>query len=140
MEGEGLVVRSDSMEALASETVLYSWGRTDLGCLFLADVAENQLCEPAPRRSKYSKKNFTCVCSVTYHSVGVTSTGEVYGCGVNEDGQVLHDRPEGIFMHPILVEPLLSQRVVQASCGENHTGCLTASGAVVTFGCNEVRP
>ena len=70
--------------------------------------------------------------------MAVTSTGEVFGSGVNDDGQVLHDRPDSQLSHPVLVESLLSQRVIQASCGENHTACLTASGAVIAWGCNEV--
>lgn len=92
----------------------------------------------APVQSWYGRKNVVNLCSTLYHTVAVTLTGEVYGAGVNEDGQVSPDRQEPQLWTPVLVEPLLSQRVTMVSCGDNHTACLTASGAVVSFGNNEV--
>jgi E3 ubiquitin-protein ligase HERC3 len=130
---------SDTIEAFVSDTSLYCWGRADLGCLFLdLGVGSGQQIIGAPLRSKYSKKNVTSICTTLYHTVASTGTGETYGAGVNEDGQVQHERSEEQLSLPVLVEPLLSQRIIQVSCGENHTACLTSSGVVITFGCNEV--
>ena len=130
----------DGPEMVLSDTELYSWGRADLGCLFI-DPPHGAPETPShfvPVRSKYSKKNFGCISTSLYHTVASSNTGEVYGSGINEDGQVLHDRKEEQFNSPILVEPLLSQRVIQVSCGDNHTACLIASGAIITYGNNEV--
>jgi len=130
----------DGNDMVMSDTELYSWGRADLGCLFI-DPPNGTMEQPnrvLPVRTKSSKKNFTCVSTSLYHTVASTSTGEVYGSGINEYGQVLHDRTEEQFNSPILVESLINQRVIQVSCGDNHTACLIASGALVTFGNNEV--
>ena len=150
---------------MPSDTVLYSWGMTALGASFQeiiptpylmrggeggsegggegGEISKSTSMVPtppllAPTMSKYGKNNVANLCSTLYHTVAVTTTGEVYGCGVNEDGQVSPDREEQQLRTPVLVECLLSQCIIQVSCGENHTVCLTASGAVVSFGNNEV--
>ncbi|CAN0061364.1 unnamed protein product, partial [Hapterophycus canaliculatus] len=69
--------------------------------------------------------------------MAVTASGDILGCGQNDEGQVRPDLPAAtapFLPRPSLVEPLLSHRV---SCGLYHTACVTASGVAITWGGNE---
>lgn len=46
--------------------------------------------------------------------MAVTASGDVIGCGQNDEGQVRSDLPsESVLPRPSLLEPLMSHRVTQ---------------------------
>ena len=76
--------RADSYGSAAPVPIVYSWGRSDFGNLFhkpgedhIDGVYQFQ-----------SSRTVMSLSSNVYHSAAVTSTGELYTCGENYDGQV----------------------------------------------------
>ncbi|EQC32667.1 hypothetical protein SDRG_09643 [Saprolegnia diclina VS20] len=67
------------------------------------------------------------------HAAAISQHGELYTWGSGEDGRLGHGdiRDRAI---PRKVMSLLSQRVVQASCGGAHTAVVTATHGLYTFG------
>ncbi|XP_024118863.1 probable E3 ubiquitin-protein ligase HERC4, partial [Oryzias melastigma] len=67
------------------------------------------------------------------HSFALTLSGAVFGWGRNKFGQLgLNDTNDRCF--PALLKSLRSQKVIDVSCGEDHTAALTKEGGVFTFG------
>ncbi|KDO30466.1 hypothetical protein SPRG_04368 [Saprolegnia parasitica CBS 223.65] len=67
------------------------------------------------------------------HAAAISQHGELYTWGSGEDGRLGHGdiRDRAI---PRKVMSLLSQRVVQASCGGAHTAVVTTTHGLYTFG------
>lgn len=120
---------------------LYSWGRSDFGNLFRRPEDESQ----DGVYEFHSTRTIMAISSNAYHSAAVTSTGELYTCGENDDGQVSPNKVikddgtiEQDFKRPRILEILGNQqRITSVSCGLTHTTCVTASGCAVSFGGNE---
>ena len=128
-----------------------SWGRSDLGALFTSSsfidpennvVMINNRDEMNPIEFQGRRKIIQFSSNI-YHSCAVTSTGEIYTCGSNEEGQanpVVDD--EGnipvCMLKPKIFDSLGRHRIYNVSCGLFHTVCVTASGIALSFGGNEV--
>lgn len=130
----------DGSHSVIAPTV-YSWGRSDFGNLFRRPADED-------RDGVYEfqcTRTIMTMASNAYHSAAVTSTGELYTCGENDDGQVSPYKVmkddgsvERDFKRPRILEILGNQqRITSVSCGLTHTVCVTASGCAVSFGGNE---
>lgn len=58
--------------------IVYSWGRSDLGCLFRSDLGPFEPSVPV----QFSRNHkIRVISSNVYHTAAVTTTGEVYLCG-----------------------------------------------------------
>lgn len=68
------------------------------------------------------------------HTAVITSTGAMYTWGDKENGVAGHGDNEGHQYTPKLLEKLVGKRVIQLSACGFHTGCLTDSGEVYTWG------
>ena len=68
------------------------------------------------------------------HTAVVTSTGALYTWGDKENGVAGHGDVEGHQYTPKLLERLAEKTVVQLSACGFHTGCLTDSGELYTWG------
>jgi E3 ubiquitin-protein ligase HERC4 len=85
-----------------------------------------------------SHRQILQVSTNTFHTAAVTSTGEVYTSGSNEEGQASDVLPyDQTIATPRLLESLLSHRITQVACGLYHTVCVTSAGLVISFGGNE---
>ena len=73
------------------------------------------------------------------HTAVITSTGALYTWGDKENGVAGHGDTEGHQYTPKLLEKMAGKRVVQLSACGFHTGCLTDSGEVYTWGEGKVR-
>ncbi|CAM9423866.1 unnamed protein product [Scytosiphon promiscuus] len=117
---------------------VYSFGRGDLGALLHGDDADHIAGEgPVALKDHWSVIQ---VSTSLFHTMAVTASGDILGCGQNDEGQVRPDLPAAttpFLPRPSLVEPLLSHRVTQVACGLYHTACVTASGVAITWGGNE---
>lgn len=113
---------------------VYSWGRSDLGCLFRGTLGTYDASTPVDMSVRIRQ-----ISSNTYHSAAVSTTGEVYLCGDNSSGQVSDEAgPQQVICKPRMLESLLTHRICQVSCGATHTACITATGLCLTFGSGEV--
>jgi alpha-tubulin suppressor-like RCC1 family protein len=135
----GKAERSESFGVPAPIPMVYSWGRSDFGNLFRKpgdDHIDGVYQFHSPRTIMQVSSNI-------YHSAAVTSTGELYTCGENYDGQVSPKcssaaNEEEECKRPRILDMLGGQqRVTAVSCGLTHTVCVTASGCAVSFGGNE---
>jgi len=68
------------------------------------------------------------------HTAVVTSNGELYTWGDKENGVAGHGDTDGHQYTPKLLERLSGKRVLQLSACGFHTGCLTATGELYTWG------
>jgi hypothetical protein len=116
---------------------VYSWGRADLGALLRTETSASF--DPSEAISFSKVRKIRQISSSSYHTAAVTTTGELYLCGSNDEGQVSDERtePGQMIMKPRLMESLLTHRIAQVSCGVYHTACVTATGLCLTFGGND---
>jgi len=145
--GEEVVLATQTLP-LPVVPIVFSWGRSDFGSLFRQDsiVGEGNEdeCDGVFAFNRGSRI-FLSIASNVYHSVAVTSTGDVYTCGENYEGQVTgtvnsqgqNGSPMIQYPRPMILETLAHQRVSSIACGLNHTVCITASGCAMSFGGNE---
>ena len=68
------------------------------------------------------------------HTAIITSTGAMYTWGDKENGVAGHGDTEGHQYTPKLLERLAGKRIIQLSACGFHTGCLTESGELYTWG------
>mmetsp|Transcript_29055 Transcript_29055/g.41088 ORF Transcript_29055/g.41088 Transcript_29055/m.41088 type:complete len:593 (-) Transcript_29055:1722-3500(-) len=68
------------------------------------------------------------------HTAVITSTGALYTWGDKENGVAGHGDVEGHQYTPKLLDRLCGKRIVQLSACGFHTGCLTDTGELYTWG------
>eukprot|EP00596_Hydrurales_sp_CCMP1899_P005982 CAMPEP_0119044426 /NCGR_PEP_ID=MMETSP1177-20130426/31359_1 /TAXON_ID=2985 /ORGANISM="Ochromonas sp, Strain CCMP1899" /LENGTH=208 /DNA_ID=CAMNT_0007014515 /DNA_START=145 /DNA_END=767 /DNA_ORIENTATION=+ len=122
--------------------LLYSWGRSDTDSL-LTSPNDSSAVDGVHKLTFANQRTIVQICSNLYHCAAVTSTGELYTCGDNTEGQVqpsgvvkAEDAPQGE-KRPKIVEELGNHRIHSVSCGLYHTVCVTASGLAISYGGNE---
>jgi len=71
------------------------------------------------------------------HSLFLTETGEVWGCGSNDEGQLGLDSQENSLI-PQPVRELKGHRIIQVAAGYKHSLFLTDKGLVFTCGRNSM--
>ena len=122
--------------------VILSWGRADTNTLLRGGGDQQTGISTAGVGG--SSRTILQIASNLYHTAAVTSTGEVYTCGANDDGQIHPSSSSSSSsavtsadIKPKIVEELNNHRICMVSCGLYHSVCLTASGLAVSFGGNE---
>ena len=133
--------KSESRKSLSlantSDTVVYSWGS---GVNSLHDDTEQRTAEQARVKpdSRVGRSDVVSAAAGVYHAACSISSGEVLVCGRNEAGAVDPDRMANVIIaRPVSLESLAITRIVQVSCGLNHTAALRSNGTVLTWGSNE---
>eukprot|EP00804_Cyclotella_cryptica_P023529 CCRYP_012150-RC/>CCRYP_012150-RC protein AED:0.41 eAED:0.41 QI:0/0/0/1/0/0/2/0/417 len=87
--------------------------------------------------SRLGSKAILAVSTGQHHAACATSQGTVYVVGTNLHGCLDPDLPEEqVCSRPVLLESLGQIRVVQVSCGYDHTAALSSNGSVLTWGSN----
>ena len=134
------VVEVEAFEPMLLPTtpVILSWGRADTNTLLrnCDQVSTTGISAVGVG----SSRTILQIASNLYHTAAVTSTGEVYTCGANDDGQIHPSSSLSLSatdVKPKMVEELGNHRICMVSCGLYHSVCLTASGLAVSFGGNE---
>jgi len=121
-----------------STTSTYSWGRSDLGALLHSDLSPHQDIKPV---DFVSRRDVLQVSSNFGHTAVVTTTGELYLCGSNEEGQVTGSPStsdsDGVIARPRQMEYFLNHRICAVACGSYHTICVNSAGVAFAFGSNE---
>ena len=133
----GFVMEPDATD----ECTVYSWGASHL----LHDDDKERL---APEESLLLKSerigrlsDIVSVACGPSHSACATTEGRVYICGDNSCGAVApNERDEKEVVRPQVLESLGDQTIIrQVSCGWDHTAAVSSTGAVLTWGNNEMR-
>lgn len=133
-----LTPRDDSLLSYIEEDdstpIIFSWGRSDTSTLL--ESKDTSIIDGIATY-KSNRKVFVQIGSNEYHTVLLTTTGDVFTCGSNEEWQACEDKYEKIVTKPRLFD-LGSHRVTAIAAGLYHSVCVTASGVVLSFGGNEV--
>jgi E3 ubiquitin-protein ligase HERC4 len=113
---------------------VYAWGRGDCGQLGLTEASEAATALPQvlePLRGK----NIVSLGAGSFHTTGITSDGEIYAWGANDEGQCARKEP-GVeqVVTPTRIEVLENYKIGGAACGANHTIAVSDDGGVFGFG------
>jgi hypothetical protein len=116
---------------------VYSWGNNinfNLGMGHDMKKANPELVE------FFKKSNIQIVEIVMskFHSVFLSSTGNVYSCGFGVDGRLGHDN-ELTLVAPKQIDQLKNEKCVQIAASRNNTYMLTSDGVVFSCGTNEFK-
>lgn len=114
--------------------VLATFGNGDCGRL--GHSAAEHMCEEVPRvvRALLGAPPLVAVAAGGAHTAALDGSGAVHTWGLNDKGQLGHDREDMEVGLP--AEVPLPERCVAVAAGYFHTLCLGESGAVWAFGCN----
>eukprot|EP00106_Octopus_bimaculoides_P003264 XP_014770706.1 PREDICTED: uncharacterized protein LOC106869467 [Octopus bimaculoides] len=114
---------------------LYTWGKSNSGCLGHGDLTSEDTVMPVSRVETLHMLKI-CVTSVTCggeHILALSSQG-VYSWGSSKYGQVGVGAYHHYYTRPMLVESLSSECCVSLVCGQYHSVALTNDGKVFTWG------
>mmetsp|Transcript_16532 Transcript_16532/g.34920 ORF Transcript_16532/g.34920 Transcript_16532/m.34920 type:complete len:1375 (-) Transcript_16532:78-4202(-) len=88
--------------------------------------------------SRLESKSILHASCGAHHSACATSRGTLYVAGKNVRGCVDPNSSEGeVISRPMLLDCVSHVRVMQVSCGFDHTAVLSSNGSVLTWGSNQ---
>ena len=73
-----------------------------------------------------------------WHSVLLTSKGQVLTCGMSQSGQLGHGDTTAK-ANPTIIDIFSDMTITDIACGSRHTVLLTSDGDVYAFGCNTCK-
>lgn len=113
---------------------VYAWGRGDCGQLGLAEASETATALPQILETLRGK-DIVALAAGSFHTTGITSDGELYAWGANDEGQCSRKEP-GVeqVVTPTRIEVLENFKIGVAACGANHTIAVSDDGGVFGFG------
>jgi len=123
---------------------IYSWGKGDQSLHDDSDDRipdlnqdEKSLARLMQVSSRIASKSILDASTNQNHSACATSQGTLYVAGNNIHGCVDPNSPEEKFIfRPMILDCISHVRVVQVSCGYDHTAVLSSNGSVLTWGSN----
>ena len=110
----------------------YAWGQNRYGQL---GIDTHDTSETPQKIGELSDKKVIKICCGAYHSMALTSDGEVFSWGHNTFAQ-LGDKTYNSRKTPTQV--LFRDKIVSISCGTNHSIALTHNGSAYVWGSNEL--
>ncbi|XP_054155256.1 RCC1 and BTB domain-containing protein 1-like [Oppia nitens] len=111
---------------------VFAFGYNKYGCLGLGH--NNPIQEPT-RLEELCYKEIASIAYCGYYVIAFTANGDIYSWGYNNNGElgigttVNSNRPN-------LIDGLVGKRIVDISCGYDHSLALTATGDVYSWGDN----
>jgi hypothetical protein len=140
-EGDAMEVEATPGIVDDGSTILYSWGRGEQSLhddskerIPFIDDDENKIAEMIQVCSRLQSKSILAIATGQNHSACATSQGTLYIAGKNIHGCVDPNSPEGIVIsRPVLLDCISHIRVLQVSCGLDHTAVMSSTGSVVSM-------
>ena len=124
--------------AVASDGKVYAWGNNAQGELGNGDTTDQPALVPVTVNGILTNQTVTLVAAGSYHSLAITTDGQVMAWGYNRTG-ALGDGTTANRSSPVAVKtngPLAGQRFIAVAAGEYHSLALSASGTVFAWGFN----
>ena len=123
--------------ALNIENKVYGWGMNDLGqCGRETINSENEYLLPS--LIDFNTENVIQISCGAYHSLGLTSSGRLFGWGRNRFGQVGCGKEQGEnILKPYLLTYFDERSVKPIYSSNRHSFALTSDGFVYSWGVNE---
>ena len=116
---------------LTSSGECYAWGNNKYGQL---GIGSDESQDTPQKIEEFSDKTIVQISCGAYHSMAVTSDGELFSWGHNTFAQ-LGDKTYNSRNIPTQV--LIRDRIITISCGTNHSMALSSDGKAYVWGCNE---
>mmetsp|Transcript_4030 Transcript_4030/g.9096 ORF Transcript_4030/g.9096 Transcript_4030/m.9096 type:complete len:1153 (-) Transcript_4030:125-3583(-) len=131
-------------EVIDTNNKLYSWGKGHQSLhddsddrIPALDQDERSVAQLMQVSSRLESKSILAVATGQHHSACATSRGALYVAGKNIHGCVDPNSPEGeVISRPMLLDCIGHVRVLQVSCGYDHTAVISSNGSVLTWGSN----
>ncbi|MDW5328856.1 hypothetical protein R6Y94_34275 [Plantactinospora sp. KLBMP9567] len=118
--------------AITSDGYVYGWGQNAFGQL--GDGSD--FVRTTPVLTFMPAGSAVAVSAAERHSVGLTSSGQVYAWGANEFGQLGNGMAEESQPWPVPAAMPAGTTVVAISAGGGHSLALTSTGQVYAWGIN----
>mmetsp|Transcript_53547 Transcript_53547/g.142325 ORF Transcript_53547/g.142325 Transcript_53547/m.142325 type:complete len:569 (-) Transcript_53547:26-1732(-) len=115
--------------AVSESGEVYSWGQGKHGQLGHGDTKD--CLAPRAIRALQSKLIRQVSCA-EHHTAAVSESGVLFTWGRGQSGRLGHGNCENEPL-PKVVEALMGHHVVQVSCGDFHTACLTANPSIQMY-------
>ncbi len=119
--------------ACSKNNNIYCWGYNNLGQL--GRGTDGNLSYTPERNAFLSSKCIVDVKCGDWHSLALTSTGEVYAWGDNKFGQIGNGSSRTLESTPVKLA-FQGHLIIAISCGSLHSIALTEKGSVFTWGFN----
>ena len=110
----------------------YTWGGDHKGSLGLGDAVGNYVSNPTKITVNVGNITWTQVASGKWHSIALSSNGEVFTWGDDFYGSLGHGGLGGRNV-PTKVQYLSEERIVKVACGDKHSAALTSTGKLFTW-------
>ena len=120
---------------MTEDGAMSAFGRNDEGQLGVGDT-ENRLV-PTLLRGELENKSVVQVAAGCTHTVFVTGDGLVFAWGHNVDGQLGIGDTENRLVPTLVTGQLQGKQIVYAAAGDFYTLCITADGALFSWGGND---
>jgi len=134
LDVESMACENSAAAAIMTTGELFTWGAGEKGKLGHGD--ENDRIKPTLVKALQGKK-VTKVQMGNLHTLALDDGGSVWTFGDNQYGQLGVGSAEKLINKPVLLLQLKTCKVVDIACGTWHSGALTASGQVLTWGRGE---
>ena len=126
-----IIFRQYHTAAVTGNGDLYSWGGGMYGKLGHGDESGHSTPKHVEGLAGLVVSQIACG---SRHTAVITSKGALYTWGDKENGVAGHGDVEGHQYTPKLLERLAGKRIVQLSACGFHTGCLTDTGELYSWG------
>ncbi|NLH98444.1 MAG: cadherin-like domain-containing protein, partial [Chthonomonadales bacterium] len=123
---------SEHTLAATDDGTFWSWGRNDIGQLGLGDTTARNTPQAV---AALSGRVVIGVAAGWYHSLAITSGGELWACGYNDYGQLGLGTTSDC-LSPARVTALAGLRVTRVSAGYEHTLVMTSDRRLWACGRN----
>jgi len=124
----------DHSIALADDGTVYSWGRNDFGQL--GDGTNTQRLSPVAVGGVLAGKTVVAISGGHAHSLALTSNGDVYAWGYNQNGQLGNGStaPSNVPVPVTMTGVLAGKTVIAIAAGGDHNVVLASDGHVYAWG------
>ena len=128
--------------ALDNTGRIWTWGSNERYQQGITDSTQNLL-EPTLLELNNSNVRFVQISAGTFHTLALSTTGEVWSWGDNTNGQLGHGNNNTTYNQPDVINPdyFGNLPIAQISAGYKHNNVVTADHNVYTWGlgvCNEL--
>lgn len=114
---------------------IYCWGHNTCGQLGIG-IHKQFLIYSAKLNEILSQKSIVEISCGSNHSLGLTSNGEVYAWGDNDQGQIGCGSTNRFHSKPVKLNFFQNKPVKSICCGSNHSVAMTTIGLVYAWGDN----